>query len=180
MYRIVYTKQAVKDIKNLKSVHLDEKAKKLIEVIKENPFQNPPPYEELLGNLQGVYSRRINIQHRLVYQVYNEPIIAGEIEYNGTPFNFFKYGGIYTGGHNGMRYKIERTGEKPDYVLNVLIWQGPYASTAMKEEDITAKEFEYSEEGRSSAIQWIQDMYDTNIDRWENAPSINQVKSTLE
>ena len=72
------------------------------------------------------------------------------------PFNFFKYGGIYTGGHNGMRYKIERTGEKPDYVLNVLIWQGPYASTAMKEEDITAKEFEYSEEGRSSAIQWIQ------------------------
>ena len=76
MYRIVYTKQAVKDIKNLKSVHLDEKAKKLIEVIKENPFQNPPPYEELLGNLQGVYSRR--------YQVYNEPIIAGEIEYNGT------------------------------------------------------------------------------------------------
>ena len=96
------------------------------------------------------------------------------------PFNFFKYGGIYTGGHNGMRYMIERTGEKPDYVLNVLIWQGPYASTAMKEEDITAKEFEYSEEGRSSAIQWIQDMYDTNIDRWENAPSINQVKSTLE
>ena len=95
-------------------------------------------------------------------------------------FNFFKYGGIYTGGHNGMRYKIERTGEKPDYVLNVLIWQGPYASTAMKEEDITAKKFEYSEEGRSSAIQWIQDMYDTNIDRWENAPSINQVKSTLE
>ena len=79
-----------------------------------------------------------------------------------------------------MRYKIERTGEKPDYVLNVLIWQGPYASTAMKEEDITAKIFEYSEEGRSSAIQWIQDMYDTNIDRWENAPSINQVKSTLE
>ena len=96
------------------------------------------------------------------------------------PFNFFKYGGIYTGGHIGMRYKIERTGEKPDYVLNVLIWQGPYASTAMKEEDITAKKFEYSEEGRSSAIQWIQDMYDTNIDRWENAPSINQVKSTLE
>ena len=79
-----------------------------------------------------------------------------------------------------MRYKIERTGEKPDYVLNVLIWQGPYASTAMKEEDITAKKFEYSEEGRSSAIQWIQDMYDINIDRWENAPSINQVKSTLE
>ena len=69
MYRIVYTKQAVKDIKNLKSVHLDEKAKKLIEVIKENPFQNPPPYEKLTGDLKGLYSRRINIQHRLVYKV---------------------------------------------------------------------------------------------------------------
>ena len=96
------------------------------------------------------------------------------------PFNFFKYGGIYTGGHKGMRYKIERTCETPDYVLNELIWQRPYNTKSMKEEDITAKEFEYSEEGRSSAIQWIQDMYDTNIDRWENAPSINQVKSTLE
>ena len=83
MYRIVYTKQAVKDIKNLKSVHLDEKAKKLIEVIKENPFQNPPPQEELLGNLQGVYSRRINIQHRLVYQVYNQPVVINETEYEG-------------------------------------------------------------------------------------------------
>ena len=83
MYRIVYTKQAVKDIKNLKSVHLDEKAKKLIEVIKENPFQNPPAYEELLGNLQGVYSRRINIQHRLVYQVYNQPVVINETEYEG-------------------------------------------------------------------------------------------------
>ena len=74
MYRIVYEKQAVKDIKNLKSVRLDGKAKKLIEVVKKNPFQNPPPYEELVGNLEGVYSRRINIQHRLVYQVYTEPV----------------------------------------------------------------------------------------------------------
>ena len=53
MYKIVYTKQAVKDIKNLKSVHLDEKAKILIDVIRENPFQNPPPFEALMGNLQG-------------------------------------------------------------------------------------------------------------------------------
>ena len=59
MYRIVYDKQAVKDIKNLKSARLDDKAKKLIEVIRETPFQNPPPYEALVGNLQGVYSRRI-------------------------------------------------------------------------------------------------------------------------
>ena len=68
MYRIVYDKQAVKDIKNLKSARLDDKAKKLIEVIRETPFQNPPPYEALVGNLQGVYSRRINIQHRLEWK----------------------------------------------------------------------------------------------------------------
>lgn len=84
MYKIVYTRLAEKDIKNLKSVHLDEKAKKLIHIIKENPFQNPPPYEELVGNLQVVYSRRINIQHRLVYQVYNQPVVINETEYEGT------------------------------------------------------------------------------------------------
>ena len=84
MYRIVYDKQAVKDIKNLKSVRLDGKAKKLIEVIRKNPFQNPPPYEALVGNLQGAYSRRINIQHRLVYQVSDEPVEVDEIKYIGT------------------------------------------------------------------------------------------------
>lgn len=84
MYRIVYEKQAVKDIKNLKSVRLDVKAKKLVELLKENPFQNPPPYEALVGNLQGVYSRRINIQHRLVYQVYNEFVELNGIRYEGT------------------------------------------------------------------------------------------------
>ena len=84
MYRIVYEKQAVKDIKNLKSVRLDVKAKKLVELLKENPFQNPPPYEALVGNLQGVYSRRINIQHRLVYQVYNESVELNGIRYEGT------------------------------------------------------------------------------------------------
>ncbi len=84
MYRIVYEKQAVKDIKNLKGVRLDEKAKTLIERIKENPFQNPPPYEALVGNLQGVYSRRINIQHRLVYQVYDNPVEVDGVTYEGT------------------------------------------------------------------------------------------------
>ena len=84
MYRIVYEKQAVKDIKNLKSVRLDVKAKKLVELLKENPFQNPPPYEALVGNLQGVYSRRINIQHRLVYQVYKESVELNGIRYEGT------------------------------------------------------------------------------------------------
>lgn len=83
MYRIIYTKQAVKDIKNLKSVRLDGKAKRLVEVIKDHPFQNPPPYEALVGNLEGVYSRRINIQHRLVYQVYTEPVEVDGIAYEG-------------------------------------------------------------------------------------------------
>lgn len=72
MYKIVYTKKVVKDIQKIKSIGASEKVKKLIEVIKENPFQNPPPYEKLVGDLQGAYSRRINIQHRLVYQVFEQ------------------------------------------------------------------------------------------------------------
>ncbi len=69
MYKIEYHKKAVKDIERLKSNNLAKNAKKLIELIKENPFQNPPPYEKLVGDLKGIYSRRINIQHRLVYKV---------------------------------------------------------------------------------------------------------------
>lgn len=71
-YEVVYTKTAAKDIPKLKSAHLDEAAKSLIELIKENPWQNPPPYEKLLGNLSGACSRRINVKHRLVYQVIEE------------------------------------------------------------------------------------------------------------
>ena len=84
MFRIVYEKQAAKDIKNLKSAGLDKKAKELIEIIRNNPFQTPPAYEGLVGNLQGFYSRRINIQHRLVYQVYAEPVSVDGVEYQGT------------------------------------------------------------------------------------------------
>lgn len=69
MYKIVYTKTAIKDIPKLKAAHLDTKAKNLIELIKKNPFETPPTYEKLKGNLQGTFSRRINIQHRLVYEV---------------------------------------------------------------------------------------------------------------
>ncbi len=69
MYKIVYTKKVIKDIPKIKSIGATDKVKRLIEVIKKNPFQNPPPYEKLVGDLQGAYSRRINIQHRLVYQV---------------------------------------------------------------------------------------------------------------
>lgn len=84
MYRIVYEKQAIKDIQNLKSARLDKKAKALIEILRYNPYQKPPAYEGLVGNLQGFYLRRINIQHRLVYQVYQEPIQVGDVEYEGT------------------------------------------------------------------------------------------------
>lgn len=68
-YKILYSKLALKDAKKLSSANLDKKAKELIEMIKKNPFHNPPPYEKLVGNLNGAYSRRINIQHRLVYEV---------------------------------------------------------------------------------------------------------------
>ncbi len=69
MYKIEYHKKAVKEISKLKENKLDIKAKKLIELIKENPYQTPPPYEKLTGDLKGLYSRRINIQHRLIYKV---------------------------------------------------------------------------------------------------------------
>ena len=71
-WQIVYTKQAQKDSKKLVASGMKSKAQKLLAVITENPYQNPPPYEKLVGDLSGAYSRRINIQHRLVYQVLAE------------------------------------------------------------------------------------------------------------
>ena len=71
-YKILYSKLAQKDAKKLFATNLQNKAKELIETIKKDPFQNPPPYEKLVGNLSGAYSRRINIQHRLVYEVREE------------------------------------------------------------------------------------------------------------
>jgi len=71
-YTILYSKEAQNDAKNLSAAGLDDKAKELIEMIKCNPFQTPPSYEKLVGNLSGAYSRRINIKHRLVYQVVEE------------------------------------------------------------------------------------------------------------
>lgn len=68
-WQLVYTKQAQKDAKKLSSSGLKDKAKELLGIVSVNPYQNPPPYEKLVGDLSGVYSRRINIQHRLVYQV---------------------------------------------------------------------------------------------------------------
>ena len=69
VYKIVYTKDSIKDIEKIKGTNLDKKVLALIEIIKNNPFQTPPPYEKLVGDLQGLYSRRINIKHRLVYQI---------------------------------------------------------------------------------------------------------------
>lgn len=68
-YQIRFSKQANKDKALLKGAGFDKKAKELLNIIAHNPFQNPPPYEKLIGNLTGSYSRRINIQHRLVYDV---------------------------------------------------------------------------------------------------------------
>ena len=70
-WTIVYTKQSQKDAKKLASSNLKPQAQRLLEIIAKNPFQNRPPYEKLVGDLAGAYSRRINIQHRLVYQVYD-------------------------------------------------------------------------------------------------------------
>ena len=72
MYKIEYHKKAVKEISKLKENKLVEKAKKLIDLIKENPYQTPPPYEKLTGDLKIFYSHRINIQHRLIYQIYEK------------------------------------------------------------------------------------------------------------
>ena len=72
MYSIVYTKRAQADIAKLQAAGLDKKAKILIELLKDNPYQSPPAFEKLKGDFNGAFSRRINVQHRLVYQVIEE------------------------------------------------------------------------------------------------------------
>lgn len=76
MYEVVYSKTALKEIPKLKAAHLDDKAKTLIEILRLDPFQSPPSYEKLVGDLDGLYSRRINVQHRLVYEVCEEKHIV--------------------------------------------------------------------------------------------------------
>ncbi len=75
-YKVVFTKQSQKDAKKLVSSGLKSNAQKLLDILKKNPWQTPPPYQKLVGNLSGAYSRRINIQHRLVYQVLNDQHIV--------------------------------------------------------------------------------------------------------
>ncbi len=71
-WHLVFTKQAQKDAEKIARSGLKPQAERLLEILRENPFKNPPPYEKLVGDLSGAYSRRINIQHRLVYQVLEE------------------------------------------------------------------------------------------------------------
>jgi toxin YoeB len=71
-WQLLYTKQAQKDAKKLASAGLKPKAETLLKILEINPFQNPPPFDKLVGDLAGAYSRRINIQHRLVYQVLSQ------------------------------------------------------------------------------------------------------------
>jgi len=71
-WKLVYTRQAQKDAKKIASSGLKPKAKELLKILAENPYSNPPTYEKLVGDLQGAYSRRVNIQHRLVYQIHDK------------------------------------------------------------------------------------------------------------
>lgn len=75
-WKLVFTKQAQKDAQKLSAAGLKNKAQELLHIIETNPYQNPPPFEKLVGDLAGAYSRRINIQHRLVYQVLSEEHIV--------------------------------------------------------------------------------------------------------
>jgi Txe/YoeB family toxin of toxin-antitoxin system len=68
-WKLIYTKQALKDAKKLSASGLRKKAENLLDILRVNPYQNPPPFEKLVGDLAGAYSRRINIQHRIVYQI---------------------------------------------------------------------------------------------------------------
>ena len=72
MWQVVFSKQAQKDAKKLSAAGLRSKAEKLMDILPENPYQKPPPFEKLFGDLSGAYSRRINIQHRLIYQILDD------------------------------------------------------------------------------------------------------------
>lgn len=72
MWQLVFTKQAQKDAKKIAQSGLKPNAERLLQILKEDPYRSPPPYEKLLGDLSGAFSRRINVQHRLVYQIFND------------------------------------------------------------------------------------------------------------
>ena len=76
MWQVVFTRQAVKDSKKIKEANLKDKVQELLDILSKNPFKNPPPYEKLVGDLTGAYSRRITIQYRLVYEVFESKKIV--------------------------------------------------------------------------------------------------------
>ena len=78
-YQLVFTKEALKDAKRLKQAGLEDKAKKLLALLKEDPYRVPPPYEKLLGRLKGIYSRRITLQHRLLYQIHEDERVVRDL-----------------------------------------------------------------------------------------------------
>lgn len=84
MYKIEFSKQSQKDAKNLQAAKLTKKAQEFVDIVRENPFQSPPPFESLTENLRGLYSRRLNIQHRFVYQVIDKPMEINGVKYEGT------------------------------------------------------------------------------------------------
>lgn len=84
MYRVIFTKQAAKDAKKLKTAGLDAKAKELAAIVSADPFAYPPAFEPLVGSLAGMYSRRINRQHRFVYEVIDEPVEHEDSAAEGT------------------------------------------------------------------------------------------------
>ncbi len=88
------------------------------------------------------------------------------------PFNFLSYGGVITGEQKGMRYRLKRIGEKPDFQLCSSVWPGPFCYDATQKDQITSQSFPYSPEGREQAIDWMIEQYNSRRDEWDNVPSL--------
>ena len=94
--------------------------------------------------------------------------------------NFLTYGGVQTGDHHGMRYRMVRGGEKPDYHIDAWVWPEPFSFDATEEEKKTHQEFPFSEEGRHEAIAWMLEQYETRKQEWEHAPTLLEAFSDRE
>ncbi|MCD8124778.1 MAG: hypothetical protein LUE23_07045 [Lachnospiraceae bacterium] len=86
--------------------------------------------------------------------------------------NFLSYGGMETGDHHGMRYRMVRAGEKPDVHIDVCVWPEPFCYDKTPEEKKLRAEFPFSEEGREQAIDWLQEQYDSRREAWDHAPGL--------
>ena len=86
--------------------------------------------------------------------------------------NFLSYGGIFTGDHCGMRYRMARTGEKPDFTLTAWVWPEPLSFEATPEERKICAQFPFTEEGHGQAVHWIQEQYETGKEEWDRAPTL--------